>query len=181
MKRTTIGSVVTVMAALVLGACDDGASCDMDPDQPDCPEDDGYGGGGGYYPDPTPTPAPSQGVRILGVNGSVYSGETVFVAVKMQYAIPDEPIAFCGAALVGTAGDFSIPFDGPALRPGYAYSVDVLADLDGSGGLTTGEPRWYATFTTPTATSVTSSDVAFDFATAYFGSYAYWGEAACAP
>jgi len=179
MKRT-ISTVVTVVAALLLGACDDGASCDMDPDQDDCPEDDGYGGGGGgYFPTPTPPANPSQGVRVLGANGSSYAGETVFVSVGLTDSFGQVPLTLCAAALVGSAGDFAVAFDEHVLSPGWKYAIDVLADLDESGGLTAGEPRWYGTFTTPTATTVTSSTVAFDLATAPLGSWHGWSDAAC--
>lgn len=168
--------VVAAVAGLALGACDDGASCDMNPDQADCPDDDGY-----YdypVPDPTPTPPPSQGVRVNGVNGMVYAGETVFVAV-IDTEMYQQELLFCGAAHVGSAGDFSIAFESPQIRPGYFYRVNVLADLDDGGGLTGGEPQWHTWFDAPSATTVTSSDVAFDFASAESGSFGEWGVEAC--
>jgi hypothetical protein len=156
MRQIGTLALLGVMAIGLLSACDDGASCDMDPDQPDCPEEE--------YVEPTPTPVPSMQLFVTGTNGGAYAGATLRAIVSDGYQ-PLWTSVLCGQQVLDAAGTFAFASGQDALAHGAEYySLELLTDLDGDSELDVeqGEHRWSMSFNAPTHGS--ALHLVFDFA-----------------
>jgi hypothetical protein len=156
MKRIGLMGLVGVIAVAFLAACDDGASCDMNPDQPDCPEEE--------YVDPTPTPIPSMQLFVTGTNGGAFAGATLRVIVSDGYQ-PLWTAVLCDEQVLDEGGTFAFASaDDVLARNAEYYSLELLTDLDGDSllDLADGEHRWMKYFRAPS--TGTALHLVFDFA-----------------